>query len=90
MSRSSSDLVSTLLQALSRGPQTVADLSLLVSKGGWEMSELLEDLAKRGLVRKEERRPLLPDVGFEGSFSVIYHLTRAGLTALPAMSRLQG
>jgi len=32
---------------------------LLVGKGGWEMSELLEDLAKRGLVRKEEDRSFL-------------------------------
>jgi len=56
------------------------------------MSELLEDLAKRGLVRKEEDRSFLnpADKAFGGYISVIYHLTRAGLTALQEARRKQG
>ncbi len=68
-----SDLFSIVLKALSEGPKTVADInSRLGGNWGKEISELLEGLAKRGLVRKEFRPSLLSDI----PWSTIYHLIR--------------
>lgn len=80
MSRSQSDLVRIVLQALSEGPKTVADInSYLGWQHGWEIGKILEDLFERGVVSKQYG-PSAEAFNMLSSLrdipSVIYHLIR--------------